>query len=400
MHGDFDIRFEGTDKGIMNYTISEADEEGMVIREIKYDDIPLDKGIQYSGKINGEVNGVASAYNLISGDGTVIQYTQLTENYDLNSASVWAYDGIVRAIQKGFVPTDLQGGYQNVITREEFCRMAVKWVEYALGKNIDTILAERNLSRNPNAFSDTRDLDILAAFALGITSGTGNNKFTPRGQFNRQQAATMIMNTCRVIGADTGNPPASGFADLNTASDWAVNGINYVHANGIMVGTGGNNFSPLAPFTREQSIVTFNNIIPELLPKITSALTPEMPDTYAFEREVFDLVNLERENIGLKPLEWLDRLAEVARMHSADMAQRGFFDHTNPDGLNPLDRVQNAGIACVFASENIAHGQRTPREVVDSWMNSPGHKANILNENITHIGVGFYDYYWTQIFTY
>jgi uncharacterized protein YkwD len=399
-HGNFAIRFEGTDSGIMSYTISETDGEGMVIREITYDGIPLNKGIQYSGKISGEAGGAASSYNLIAGEDTVIPYSKLTENYNLNSSSAWAYNGIVSAIQKGFVPVDLQGSYQNVITREEFCRMAVKWVEYALGKNIDTILAERNLSRNPNAFSDTKDPDILAAFALGITSGTGDNKFTPRGQFNRQQAATMIMNTCSVIGADIGNPPDSGFADLNTVSDWAVNGINYVRANGVMAGTGGNNFSPLASYTREQSIVTFNNIVPELLSKVTSVLTTEMPDAYAFEREVFDLVNLERENIGLKPLEWHNQLAEVARMHSADMAQRGFFDHTSPDGLNPLDRIQNAGIACGFVAENIAQGQRTPREVVDSWMDSPGHKANILNENITHIGVGFYDYYWTQNFIY
>lgn len=167
---------------------------------------------------------------------------------------------------KGFVPLELQNNFQNVITREEFCRMAVKWVEYATGKSIDTILSERGLSRNPNAFTDTSDSDILAAFALGITSGVGNNLFNPSGQFSREQAATMIMNTCRAIGANVDNPPASGFADMGSAASWAVNGINFVRANGIMQGTGNNNFTPQGTYTIEQSIVTFNNINHNALP--------------------------------------------------------------------------------------------------------------------------------------
>ena len=137
--------------------------------------------------------------------------------------------------------------------------MAVKWVEYATGKNIDTILTERGLTRDPSAFSDTSDPDILAAFALDITSGTGGGKFTPNGQFSREQAATMIMNTCRAIGADVGSSPASDFADLNTAATWAQTGINFVRANGIMSGDG-TNFNPKQLYTREQSIITFNNI--------------------------------------------------------------------------------------------------------------------------------------------
>jgi len=205
-----------------------------------------------------------------TGDEDVITLYAFNPDLPLSSssASTWAHDGITAAIEKGFVPTDLQGNYTAVITRAEFCRMAVKWVEYATGKNIDTILAERGLSRRQNAFSDTADPDILAAYALGITSGTtaptdtAPGMFSPNGQFTREQAATMIMNTCYVIGADVSNPPLSDFSDLNTASSWARKGINFVRANGIMQGTSVNppTFSPMTPYTREQSIVTFNNI--------------------------------------------------------------------------------------------------------------------------------------------
>jgi len=179
---------------------------------------------------------------------------------ELDSASTWAHDGIQAAVAKGFIPADLQDNFKNVITRQEFCRMAVNWLEYAIGSPIDSILASRGLTRDPNSFSDTNDPNILAAFALGITSGVGNNQFNPGGQFNREQAATMIMNTVCALGMDVTNPAPSGFADMSKAATWAHTGINYVRAHGIMQGTGDNNFSPKGLYTREQSIITFNNI--------------------------------------------------------------------------------------------------------------------------------------------
>jgi|GEM_PF-1551663 len=181
---------------------------------------------------------------------------------NLDSAAAWAHESIKSAVRKGFVPQDLQSKYTDVITREEFCRMAVRFAEYKLGKGIDAILAEKGLARNPNAFTDSGDPDILAAFALGITGGTGNNQFTPNGQFTREQAAAMIMNTCRVIGMDTVNPPASGFTDMASVSSWAADGVNFCYANQIMGGTSAASpvFSPKGMYTRQESIATFDRI--------------------------------------------------------------------------------------------------------------------------------------------
>jgi hypothetical protein len=184
---------------------------------------------------------------------------------NLDTASHWSHSHITAAIGKGFVPSDIQGNYTDTITRAEFCRMAVKWVEYATGKNIDAILTEKGLTRDLNAFTDTSDPDILAAFALDITSGVGGGRFDPNGEFNREQAATMIMNTVRAIGADV-TAPASTFADIGTAAGWALPGISFVQEHGIMSGTGANNFSPKNLYTREMSIVTFNNIKHNELP--------------------------------------------------------------------------------------------------------------------------------------
>ena len=191
-----------------------------------------------------------------------------TTTANLDSASTWARGGIAEAIEKGFVPWHLQYNYTNVITRSEFCSMAVKFVEYATGRPINAILAEKGLHCNPDAFSDTDDPNILAAFALGITSGTSAPtattpaKFTPNGQFSREQAATMIRNVCRVIGADVDDAPEAGYADIGNAASWAVDSINYCYANRIMVGTSTAifAFSPKATFTREQSIIAFNNV--------------------------------------------------------------------------------------------------------------------------------------------
>ncbi|MEV5974083.1 sigma-70 family RNA polymerase sigma factor [Streptomyces sp. NPDC051921] len=118
-------------------------------------------------------------------------------------------------------------------------------------------------------------------------------------------------------------------------------------------------------------------------------------------REVIDLVNSERARAGCGPLTENSLLTRAAQGHSDDMAARDFFDHTNPDGDGPGERVTAAGYRWSTYGENIAKGQRTPAEVMDSWMNSPGHRANILNCAFREIGIGIHTSggpYWTQVF--
>lgn len=120
----------------------------------------------------------------------------------------------------------------------------------------------------------------------------------------------------------------------------------------------------------------------------------------AFEREMFELTNKERVNNGLAPLQIEYDVSKVAREKSRDMATNGYFDHNSPVYGSPFDMMRAYGISYRAAGENIAMGQRTPNEVVQAWMNSPGHRANILNPSFTHIGVGYVEkgHYWTQQF--
>lgn len=119
--------------------------------------------------------------------------------------------------------------------------------------------------------------------------------------------------------------------------------------------------------------------------------------------EVLSRTNAERAAAELPPLAHDPRLAAAAQAYSTDMATRGFYSHTSPEGLQPWDRARATGCTHRGIGENIACGQRSPAEVVQGWMNSPGHRANILKPDFTHLGIGFAGggpagTYWTQLF--
>jgi len=127
------------------------------------------------------------------------------------------------------------------------------------------------------------------------------------------------------------------------------------------------------------------------------------PGELAWAQEVLDLVNQERAQAQVPPIEWHDLATDAAFGHSVDMRERGFFDHTNPDGDGPGTRLRNAGVNWSSYGENIALGQHDPIEVMQAWMNSDGHRRNILDPDFTHLGIGVHTSYeggpwWTQNF--
>ena len=119
-----------------------------------------------------------------------------------------------------------------------------------------------------------------------------------------------------------------------------------------------------------------------------------------YEKEVVRLVNQARVNNGLKELTYDWQLSRVARYKSQDMMENKYFSHTSPTYGSPFQMIKSFGITYRSAGENIAKGQMTPNDVVNAWMNSAGHRANILNSSFTHIGVGYVENgrYWTQMF--
>jgi uncharacterized protein YkwD len=135
----------------------------------------------------------------------------------------------------------------------------------------------------------------------------------------------------------------------------------------------------------------------------SSATRPASAANASYENQVVTLTNQERAKAGCPALTVDSRLTAAARGHSQDMATRNYFDHNTPEGVTPWTRITNAGYHYTSAAENIAEGQPTPDAVMTAWMNSTGHRENILNCKLRNIGVGLaynakHTPYWTQDF--
>lgn len=140
---------------------------------------------------------------------------------------------------------------------------------------------------------------------------------------------------------------------------------------------------------------------------IPDSTTPEVPDTNQsisqYAKQVATLVNEERAKVGLAPLTLDVTISKAATTRSKEIQTS--FSHTRPNGSSFSTVLKENGISYKGSGENIAWGQKTPKEVMKAWMNSDGHRANILNKNYTKIGVGYVQNsagtaYWTQLFTY
>ena len=162
---------------------------------------------------------------------------------DPSTAGEWARDGIISAAAKGFIPANARAGFTSPVTREEFCTMAVMFVEYAMAKPIETVMAEKGIAHDPDVFTDTDSRYITAAAALGITeiiTGTAAGIFSPGSEVTHGQALECLMKVCGIIGMDMdklGNP------DKSKDPAFAFSGRDAQDA-----------------YTREQSIVSFDRI--------------------------------------------------------------------------------------------------------------------------------------------
>ncbi|TVX88406.1 serine protease [Paenibacillus agilis] len=115
-------------------------------------------------------------------------------------------------------------------------------------------------------------------------------------------------------------------------------------------------------------------------------------------QQVVELVNKERAKAGLPALKYDEKLSQVAHLKAKDMIDNNYFDHNSPTYGSPFDMMRSQGVSYNTAGENIAKGQRSAEEVMKDWMNSPGHRQNIMKDGYTKIGVGYYNGAWVQMF--
>ena len=300
----------------------------------------------------------------------------------------------------------------------------------------------------PHGFSDVNHGGWFAPYvawaeANHISAGSGapplavrlGPRFAPNESVQRQEIAMLMHNyVANMTGLNrvgTSTAQWNNFADrYQIGGNAEYNGLMWANNHDIIRGRGATIIAPTATATRAEAAAMMYRLMnhvrnaPPPAPGQTmqgavppgfqpaESVQPEPPqppeqphatNASTFEQRILELANIERARYGLAPLQWDAALGAAARAHSVDMATRLFFDHVCPSGNDLSSRGAHG--------ENIGLGQQTPEEVVYRWMGSPGHRANILNPNFTHMGAGFHvgqtripnysqarPYFWTQKF--
>ena len=318
---------------------------------------------------------------------------------DVIRCSDWAREYIEMACSDKLVPDVLNGAdLRQQITRAEFAAVAVRLYEALTGTDVP-LTQER-------PFSDTDDAEVLRAYSLGIVNGIPGGRYQPEGGLTREQATTMLGRVCEKVLTgevrDGGRLRRGGaqFQDDQLLGDWSRNYVYYFVGKGVINGVGNGNFAPKDNMTREQALKV--TVLSRL--SLSPGDLQEDPDEQLekLRQSVLDLVNGNRAANGKRALTLDDKLCQIAQQRAWELTE--LFSHTRPDGTKVYDLMGQTGVRYWSAGENIAAGQRSPEEVMDSWMNSPGHRANILNGNYDRLGVGVvhidggYLYYWVQVF--
>lgn len=240
-----------------------------------------------------------------------------------------------------------------------------------------------------------RKLAVLGTVALTLTSVaplTANAAATGfYSQCNTGRNVITLNGTCN-------------FSDLEQKlQELGINGncLNWVKTiNGV--NSGKIEWNGCTGWKVDGDISTNNNSASNVKPQENTGSGQDTADT-SYIQQVVNLVNAERAKEGLAALSIDSKVEKAAAVRAGEIQSN--FDHTRPGGSSFATAITEQGATYQGAGENIAWGQKTPREVVDAWMNSPGHRANIMNENFTHIGVGNLQnsagtQYWVQLFTY
>ena len=301
----------------------------------------------------------------------------------------WYYENISRLVELGGFSGYPDGSFKpsQTMTRAEFIKATVSllgyedlaptrnhWASGYVDKAVKLKILCSDMTRNLDDYITRYDMARISSHVLAYQNLLPDNTLL---QYSRQLK-------------DLNNIPATSGDDLKTA-------VLHSYANGIITGYPDGTFSGTKTLTRGEAATVLIRLAEENMRVVPAII--DYSTVYA--QQVLELVNIERSKAGLKPLVLDTKLSYVATEKSKDMAVSDYFSHTSPNYGSPFDMMKEFGITYRTAGENIAMGFRTAETVMDGWMNSPGHKANILDEDFGRIGIGVYfgdSVYWTQMF--
>ncbi|MEV0566171.1 CAP domain-containing protein [Dactylosporangium sp. NPDC050588] len=232
---------------------------------------------------------------------------------------------------------------------------------YGDGQGDDAADAQGPRHRRGTRLAVIVGVGVAALLVVGATAFGGALLLGHDGDTG-EAARTSVAGDATGDPANAGDPSAAGNGDASATPEAAASSAA----------------PPSATPTKAQTT-------PPAKPKTTA---PAAPGNLSYEQQVLVIVNAERAKAGCKPLAYNAKLATAARKHSQDMAANDYFSHTSQDGTSFATRITNAGYKWSGAAENIAKGQKTPADVMNAWMNSSGHRANILNCGLKDLGVG------------
>lgn len=310
------------------------------------------------------------------------------------STKEWSYPIIEELSKKGIIRGYSDGTFKptNAVTRAQ----SAIYIGRAL--NIDT-------KNRPNpGFSDvhtkTTGYEYIAALVDEGVFAKANN-FNPHESLTRAQMAKII-----VLAFELSGSKKTDFTDL-PSNGWAKPFVEILVTNGVTTGTSVTKYSPNRIVDRQQMAIFIYRTLhigeKIIIPPNDNSNSDDSVGNAKFS-ELLKLVNAERVKNNLSPLGYATSIEKVAILKAQDMLDNNYFNHVSPVYGSPSDMLTRFGVSWTASGENIAAGYSTVAQVHAGWMNSPGHRANILSSTYTHVGFGYaqgggtYGNYWVQMF--
>lgn len=319
------------------------------------------------------------------------------------STNHWAYESIIKLSNANIINGYSNGrfGPEDQITRTQ----AALLISRALNLSLET--SYKPSYQDINSSSDGYK-QIVALTEKGVFSDS--TKFNPNDPLTRDQMAKVLVETYQ-IKMDSNHQV--NFTDVSPSLTLYTY-VTTVAEVGISRGVTPLEFMPKAAVSRAQMATFLDRAMTFNQKRESGVITyDESKKTYIDSsasqvsetaKETARLVNIERAKAGLSALVIDGQLSKIATIKAEDMSKNNYFAHTSPTYGSPWDMASTLGYSYRSFGENIAYGQPSPAEVVKAWMDSPGHKANILSKSYTNIGAGFTKnsqgrIYWVHMFS-
>lgn len=315
------------------------------------------------------------------------------------TADHWAYEAVTSLHEQKVIQGFPDGSFQpeSHVTRAQAAIMIARILQLD-GTSPKQIFNDVPITHFANK-------EVRAVYEQEIVQGY-NNLFAPNDKLTRGQMAAIILRAF----SDVLPPQDKEVAFTDVAKNHLFyKEISRIAENDITTGYPDNTFKPDHSVTRAEFSTFLERVVQHESKRSASKPIPNIDEDptipakiLSVEEEVLRLTNVERKKVGLTPLAMHAKLRNVARLKSEEMRDLQYFNHTSPTYGSPFEMMTTFDIPFRTAAENIAIGYMTPKEVVEAWMNSPGHKKNILSETSTHIGIGYAEggsehHYWTQM---